>query len=72
MIRNYIEKTVTLLERNQIIEKEDAEVCAYGLELLLNNIITVLILLLLGFFLGVIEYAVIFTAVFINLKRYTG
>lgn len=72
MLRRFVDGIICLLYRNQIIEKEDIEVCSYGLELCLNNIVTVLLLFLIGFFLGAVKFTIIFTVVFISLKRYTG
>ncbi len=72
MLRSLIDTITKLMCENDIIEKKDIDIYSYGLELLLNNIITVLLLFLIGFFLGAVGSTIIFTGIFISLKRYTG
>jgi accessory gene regulator B len=72
MLKKLVNRIAFLLEHNQIIEENDIEICSYGLELMLNNIITIFLLLLAGTLLKTIEFTIIFTVIFISVKRYTG
>ena len=59
-------------EHHLIVSKEDEIIFRYGLELLLNALISVSILLIMGTLLGYLKETVIFYLTYLFLKKNTG
>lgn len=54
------------------ITEEEKEVCAYGMELIVSGIISVVLVLIIGLITGGIWYAVIYNIMMIVIRMYTG
>ncbi len=53
-------------------DNDEREICSYGIEILISSIIGVLIILLIGSFIGMLYETVLYLTVFISLRHYTG
>lgn len=55
-----------------VITEEEREVCAYGVELIVAGIISVILVLIIGLITGNIWYAIVYNIMMIVIRRYTG
>lgn len=55
-----------------VITEEEKEVCAYGMELIISGIISVVLVLIIGLITGNIWYAIVYNIMMIVIRRYTG
>lgn len=68
-----VSKRISLyLLANDVITAEEAEVCQYGLEIMLSTLLGTMIVLLIGALLGVFCLSIFYCAVFVLLRQLTG
>lgn len=72
MLHKLAEDISFYLITNNIIDIEDREIYIYGLELLISTLFTSISILILGFLIGNLIFAVTFLLVHFFLKSYTG
>lgn len=72
MIRYASKSLVNFLEKQKVIEEEKREIYIYGYEIMFSNILGLVITLTLGLLFGKFIYALLFYAVFVSLRQYTG
>jgi len=70
---SFLSKSITLfLLQNNIIEKEKTSVYEYGLEVMISTVIGFLLIFTAGLLLNELASAMIFYAMFIIVRQYTG
>ncbi|MFL8801726.1 MULTISPECIES: accessory gene regulator ArgB-like protein [unclassified Clostridioides] len=72
MIKSCSDKIAFLFVLNQVIEKDDLEICSYGLEILLSSILNTLISLIIGLILGKFIYSIVFLISFCTIRQFSG
>lgn len=72
MIVNGAQKMTELLQKNNLISKEQRELYQYSFELLLSTVINLLLVLFLGFLFDAVWETILFLLFFCPLKRFTG
>ncbi|MFF1066181.1 accessory gene regulator ArgB-like protein [Clostridioides difficile] len=72
MIKSCADKIAFLFVLNQVIEKDDLEICSYGLEILLSSIINTLSSLMIGLILGRLIYSIVFLISFCIIRQFSG
>lgn len=66
------EKMTDLLERQGLVESDKAEVCVYGMTLMISSTATLLATLLLGFVFHVINSVLVFLLFFVPVRIFSG
>ena len=72
MISEISHRITYSLKRNNVIKKEDEEVCIYGIEIFISSIITLAIVLILGCLLKCFFESLIYFAVFATTRQMCG
>lgn len=65
-------KITNILERQEIIDEDDREICAYGLRQAFFSVLNAATALLIGFLMKMPVQAVAFTAAYIPIRIYAG
>lgn len=72
MLKNFSQYAVALWVRNNVISKDDAPVCCYGLELLLSTVINFAIMICISFISGKPFIIIPYILAFIPLRIFAG
>lgn len=67
-----VDKFVHNLERLQIVQSKDTQLCKYGIEIFLSSVIEIISILLLSLFVGNIIETLLFFLMFVPLRIYAG
>ena len=72
MLKNIADDVAFLLVRKRIVDNEKREMYAYGMEVILLNVINLVIPFIISLIMGVLIHFIIFILVFIPLRISTG
>lgn len=72
MFRAVAEDIVLILIKNEIVEDENRDIYAYGLEALLLNSLNIITALLISIFSGTIAHFIVFIMIFVPTRMFVG
>lgn len=72
MIKFLSRQITDFLSKRDVIEEEKKDIYLYGYEIMISNILGFIITVLLGILFSSIWYSLIFYAVFVSVRQYTG
>lgn len=72
LLKRFADNLTSLLIENEVVELDDQEICSYGLEVLIYNLISIVSVLILGVVFKALTLTLLFLITFVPLRSFTG